>query len=258
MDNPNSGTRAKDRTALREAVVATAVVSAVAVVLVHLMARPPLDAYAGVAVAIVFLLPAVRLAGRHDASLRHFGLALGGLFGDGPPSVAATGAASPRWGAVVRDAAREIGFAALVCAIVFPPFAVGFWAWFRFVGPAPGAFHLALPPDAATFALNQLVVAALPEEAFFRGYLQTRLSDALGTRRRILGAELCVPAWIAQAGVFGLVHVIADLNALRLSVCFPGLLFGWVRARRGGIGAAMVVHAASNLFSATLAESWFR
>jgi membrane protease YdiL (CAAX protease family) len=34
------------------------------------------------------------------------------------------------------------------------------------------------------------------------------------------------------------------------------LLFGWVRAWRGGVGAAIALHAMSNLYSEILARSW--
>ena len=36
-------------------------------------------------------------------------------------------------------------------------------------------------------------------------------------------------------------------QALRLLPVFPGLLFGWLRARTGGIAAPVVAHALSNL-----------
>ena len=41
-----------------------------------------------------------------------------------------------------------------------------------------------------------------------------------------------------------------------LATFFPGLLFGWLRARRDGIGAAVVLHALSNLFAETLVRGW--
>ncbi|MCC6875407.1 MAG: CPBP family intramembrane metalloprotease, partial [Sandaracinaceae bacterium] len=39
---------------------------------------------------------------------------------------------------------------------------------------------------------------------------------------------------------------------------FPGLLFGWMRARRGGIGAALVLHALSNVLADVLERGWLR
>jgi membrane protease YdiL (CAAX protease family) len=41
-----------------------------------------------------------------------------------------------------------------------------------------------------------------------------------------------------------------------LSVFFPSLLFGWLRARTGGIGASVFFHALCNLFAAYLARSY--
>ena len=41
-----------------------------------------------------------------------------------------------------------------------------------------------------------------------------------------------------------------------VAVFFPGLLFGWLRARRGGIGAAIAVHALSNVLAELLVRGW--
>jgi membrane protease YdiL (CAAX protease family) len=38
----------------------------------------------------------------------------------------------------------------------------------------------------------------------------------------------------------------------RLAVFFPALLFGWLRARTGGIGASVVFHALCNLYVLSL------
>jgi uncharacterized protein len=53
----------------------------------------------------------------------------------------------------------------------------------------------------------------------------------------------------------------------RLSVFFPSLVFGWLRAPKkgtpkkgmqtGGIGAAVAFHAACNIFSALLTDAYF-
>ena len=100
------------------------------------------------------------------------------------------------------------------------------------------------------------VVIALPEEAFFRGYLQTSLSDLAKTRVVVLGVELSPGPWLLQAALFALIHFVVEPHAARLAVFFPGLLFGWVRSWRGGIGAAIALHAMSNLYSEILARSW--
>jgi membrane protease YdiL (CAAX protease family) len=104
-------------------------------------------------------------------------------------------------------------------------------------------------------ALGQFLVIALPEEAFYRGYLQTSLDDAWPPRLRILGAQLG-PGVLVTSVVFALGHVATEVHPNRLSVFFPSLLFGYLRTRRGGIGSAAAFHALCNLFASFLARSY--
>jgi membrane protease YdiL (CAAX protease family) len=138
--------------------------------------------------------------------------------------------------------------AVLVCALVFPPFILGFYFWHTPHHP----FIWQPDPDLAEYALTQVIVVGLPEEALFRGYLQGRLEDAWPERRSLLWVSLGLRAWLVQALLFALLHFIVDYNPARLAVFFPALLFGWVRSSRKGIGAAVFVHAACNVLSDTL------
>jgi len=151
------------------------------------------------------------------------------------------------------SALREIGVALGVAAVIFPPFAVGFFLWHGAAHP----FRWNLPPDFASFVAAQLVVVALPEEVFFRGWVQTRLHDAFAPRR-LLGAWLHPGVLIAQSVLFAIVHVFAEPHPARLAVFFPGLVFAWLRGWRGGVGAAIVFHALSNVFSELLVRGWLR
>jgi membrane protease YdiL (CAAX protease family) len=73
---------------------------------------------------------------------------------------------------------------------------------------------------------------------------------------RLLGVTLSMRAWLLQAALFALIHVTVEPFPARLVVFFPALLFGWVRQKRGGIGAALALHAASNLLGDLLARGW--
>ncbi len=214
---------------------------------------PAIGPYAHLLVAMIFLLAAVRWT-RSDPS--HFGTALGGLLEPttddrpaGPLGIFDLGRAIL---AAVPSGLCELAVALAVVAVVFPLYAVGYYFW---TGPT-ASFQLVLPPGLLNLALAQLVVVSLPEEAFFRGYLQTALTDLESRRLRILGVELAPVAWLLQAVLFAAIHFLVEPNLARLSVFFPGLLFGWLRAWRGGIGAAIAVHAMSNLYSEILARSW--
>jgi len=209
--------------------------------------------YVQLVVAALFLLTAIRLT-RHDPA--HYGVALGGLLTPsdderpaGPLGLFDLGRAMMR---ATPLALSELGVAAAVAAIVFPLYAAGYYWWWEPTRP----FELTLPPNMANLALTQLVVVALPEEAFFRGYIQTGLTDLTKRRVRLLGAEIAPGAWVMQAVLFALVHFLVEPHPARLAVFFPAMLFGWLRAWRGGIGAAIALHAMSNLYSEILARSW--
>ena len=107
-----------------------------------------------------------------------------------------------------------------------------------------------------TYVIVHLGLVALPEEWFFRGYLQARLDAALGTPRRLLGADV---GWglVLAAAAFALLHPILLPGAYRLLVFFPALLFGWLRARTGVIGASVLVHAFSNVLLAVVSRMYF-
>jgi len=214
---------------------------------------PFVGPYVHLLVAAIFLLTSIRLT-RHDP--QHFGVALAGLLEparderpQGPLGLFDLGRALR---AAARPAAVELGVAAGIAMLVFPVYAVGFYWWQQ----PEGSFSMTLPPNVASFVLAQLVVVALPEEAFFRGYLQTALSDLGNNRLRLLGVLLAPGALLLQASLFAAIHFMVQPHPARLAVFFPALLFGWVRAWRGGIGAALTLHAMSNLYSEILARSW--
>lgn len=241
---------------LAETLLAIAAISAATVALAWLTRGTALDAYLHLAVGVLFLVAALQLAQRQPDGVARYGLSLGGLLepaGDAPAGP--VGALLDLGRALLRaapSALAELGFAALVALIVFPPFVLGFELWH---GP-DHPFVLRLPQDLPAYALTQLLVVGLPEEALFRGYAQSRLHEAFGERVRVLGATLSPRALVLQAALFALIHFAVEPYPARLAVFFPALLFGWVRARRGGIGAAIVLHAACNLLGDVLARGW--
>ncbi|HJL49977.1 MAG TPA: MrtC family glutamic-type intramembrane protease, partial [Polyangiaceae bacterium LLY-WYZ-15_(1-7)] len=247
---------------VREVLLVYALIAAGTLGLTRLRAIPALAEYVHLLVGGLFLFTALHLAGREGpGGIRRFGIDLGGLLGPPPPEDADASpgplglfdlARTVRRG--LPSALREVGVAAGLCAVIFPPFAWGFHLWHGAAHP----FRWNPPEDFASFAAAQLVVVGLPEEAFFRGFVQTRLGDAWPATRRLLGAAVHPAALLLQAALFALVHVVADPNPARLAVFFPGLVFGWLRGWRGGIGAAIVFHAASNVFSELLFRGWLR
>ena len=242
------------------AVVFVGITVATAVVTRLPDALPGLDGYVHLLVGAIFLFTAVRLARREPGGMRRYGIDLSGLLT--PPSIDDERPAGPLGiydlARAIRGAIpsglRETGVALGLAALIFPPFAVGFYYW---NGPAH-AFRFALPDDLFSFALTQLLVVALPEEALFRGTIQTRLHDAWPPTRTFLGARLDLRVWLLQAALFAAVHFASIPHPARLAVFFPALLFGWMRSWRGGIGAAMLLHALSNVLAEILEKGWLR
>jgi membrane protease YdiL (CAAX protease family) len=176
--------------------------------------------------------------------------------------------------APLRENAATLG---LAVAVTLPLFVVGFFAFYGVAcapaapdGPlgalarlCPGGWlgwaggHLRWPEGFALIAANQILVVAVPEEVFFRGYLLQRLEAIWPARRRVLGAPVGL-AWLLSAVLFALGHVLVDFNPQRLAVFFPALVFGWMRARTGSLAAGAIFHALCNLLADVLHTSFFR
>lgn len=200
------------------------------------------EAYQATGVGLAFLLATYVLVLRYDGETVHrYGLSLGGLFDSEPLE------ARRLLGAAANATAWAVG----VALVVLPPFWIG---WVHFWKPA-ASFSAASLGSVGDDALGQVLVIALPEEAFYRGYLQSALDDVWRPRLRVLGAELG-PSLLVTSTLFALGHLATELDANRLAVFFPALLFGWLRARTKGIGASVVLHALCNLFASYLARSY--
>jgi uncharacterized protein len=227
------------RRALVEALLASLLVTG-AVTLVS--ARLP-SSFVATGVGFVFLAATWWLVWRRDdAFVSRCGLAFGGLVLH----------ASIDWRAVAKSALRASAWALAFGAVTFVPFYFGWRFWWH----AQGIFALApRAADVANEVVGQVVIIALPEEAFYRGYLQSRLDDAWEPRWRIAGAQVG-PGLVVASVIFALGHVATIHQPARLAVFFPALVFGWLRARTRGVGASIAYHALCNVFSEALGRGF--
>ncbi|MET4730162.1 membrane protease YdiL (CAAX protease family) [Lysobacter enzymogenes] len=95
------------------------------------------------------------------------------------------------------------------------------------------------------WALNNLLLVALTEEAMFRGYLQDSLQRRWQTQR--YGAHAAI---VLSALAFGLVHLGGGWR-FALAATLAGLAYGWAY-RKGGLAAAVLAHFGLNLLHFTL------
>jgi len=127
---------------------------------------------------------------------------------------------------------------------VFPVFYLA--CWLGAIKIMGWKFNLEIPENFWKLALAQLLLAALPEELFFRGYLQARFNQILGKNWKFLSAQIG-PGLFITAALFALAHFAITPAPDRLLVFFPALLFGWLREKTNSLLAPTLFHFASNI-----------
>lgn len=160
-----------------------------------------------------------------------------------------------RYGFTTGPLGRSLLHYLLAVLIVLPAFVAGYLYFQRHVCPYLPAWlaqcrplpipALRLPPDLPLLVLGQVFVVALPEEFFFRGFLQGRLQEVLPAPLALFLAAL----------LFALGHLLVGFEPGTLAVFFPGLVFGLLRYRTGSILAGTLFHASCNLLIDVLHRS---
>jgi hypothetical protein len=231
------------RRALTEASVVAVGVTAIVTVASYTLS----DRWVATAVGLLFFGATWMLVWRRDdTAVERAGLAFGGMVLPGRIDGARLG----------KDLRQGLAWAIALAFVAFVPFFFGWRLWAHYVWHAGDHFALFIRPlDALNEVAGQLVIIALPEEAFYRGYLQTRLDDAWAPRWRVFGAEVG-PSLFLVSAVFAVGHLLTKPDPGRLAVFFPSLVFGWLRARTGGVGASIGFHAMCNLFSELLMRGY--
>lgn len=99
---------------------------------------------------------------------------------------------------------------------------------------------------AVTKGLIAIAVAAIPEEFFFRGYIQEHVFAAFD--KKIL--KIVSLKNLFTSLLFGLVHALAFLDITRAATFFPSLLFGlFTEKSKGRIFYSISYHVVSNILA---------
>jgi len=230
-----------DRTAGRQALIAYAVVAVAVTGLVRINVTLPAIGHLGSAlVSVVFLYaPILFLAKFRNEDIVDYGF---------------------RW----EPLGKSLATAATAILIIFPIFALGYFAFYEIACHSKLLAHLVprnmcvhypglhgahaprLNMAFVEFVLVQLLVVALPEELFFRGFLLGLLEKRFPPKRRILGGGVGL-ALVLSSLAFAVIHLPKDGDPRVLATFFPGLLFGWMRSRTKSIVASTVTHGCSNI-----------
>lgn len=230
---------ARARQAKRDALVTYAIVAVAVAGLVQINITLPAIGHLGSAlVAVLFLYAPVYVAWKRKEDLDDYGFH-------------------------AEPLKKGLAFAAGGFFIVFPLFIVGYLAFYSIACdtslakllPKGTCMHYGgldalhapkITRELVEFCAVQLVVVALPEELFFRGFLLAKLERAFPPKRRILGGGI---GWalIISSALFALIHIPKDGDPRALATFAPALLFGWMRSATNSILASTLVHAGSNI-----------
>lgn len=158
------------------------------------------------------------------------------------------------WGLTLRPFLRSITVTLLACTVVFPFYIAGYEVWARVVQGQPFlGIRFAVPSLwwLVNLLFVQVVAVALPEEVFYRGWMQSRLAGLFKSRFVVAGVPI---GWhvVVTAALFAISHLVLHPSPARLAVFFPGLLFGWLRERTGSVVASISFHALCNILLAVL------
>ena len=225
------------RPVLREVSIAFAIATAACAVLFAARnLHPLLNSQLHALVAIVFWLLPLKMLDRAGRDAAQYGLR-------------------------ARPVGRNLLWALGAIVVVFPLFLLGFrlywgvlcgmsWrpAMCAHFAPQLWRHGIHVMPGFWKGALAQLVVIAIPEEFFFRGYIQGRLRDAFSPAAAIAMSSI----------LFGLGHYfVTPLEPARLAVAFPGVIFGILREKTGSIAPGALFHASCNLYIDALHRTFF-
>lgn len=118
--------------------------------------------------------------------------------------------------------------------------------------PVPSFSFRGTWPDQFLLLIGyHLFFVALPEEMFYRGYLQTRLEEVFPPQRRVLGVAMG-RAVVFTSLIFAFGHSIVELQWWHFAIFAPSLIFGWLRNKSGDIVAGAFFHAWCNVLAVTL------
>lgn len=230
----------------QEVVRASVGILAALLILKHLGALiPAIASYAFTAAAAIQLyLPLLRVGGDGDEPSRDQRPLLGQRWLRWPRDLsrAELGLDTTRW---VDHLFLALGLGLLTII----PFAIGHHYWQTVIFKR--AFAPRLPDGLALSVVTQVLAVALPEELFFRGYLQGRMERLWPARRRLFGAPFGKAILVASA-VFAMAHFVGEYRPDRLGPFFPALLFGLLRTKTQSIVAPVSYHAFCNILSEML------
>lgn len=150
------------------------------------------------------------------------------------------------WDSSIKKFALSLRLAILVSLVIFPiALVVNHTYQNIFFG---NTYHSHSFSKLGEYFLFEILVVALPEEFFFRGYLQGRLNQIFGKPWKLLSASVG-PGLLFTSLIFAISHSLIQVQWWHLLIFFPSLVFGWLKEKQGTLTAPILFHTLCNLFS---------
>jgi len=96
--------------------------------------------------------------------------------------------------------------------------------------------------------LFQVLLVALPEEFFYRGFVQERFDRIWGRPWKLFGAPVGKSLFFTSF-LFAFSHSLVTFQWWHFSIFFPALAFGWLKEKTNAITAGVLFHALCNTYS---------
>ncbi len=150
-----------------------------------------------------------------------------------------------------KGAGKSIARALGAAGIIFPVYCIGFYLSMRYIYHLdigfPGEAFL-YEPHTLLFVVNLLLMVAIPEEVFYRGYIESELRQKDKRTIRLFGVRTGASFFIVNM-LFAAGHLVLVPDIARLAVFFPGLVMSWLREKDDNIAGSVVFHWLSDVLA---------
>ena len=110
----------------------------------------------------------------------------------------------------------------------------------------PHHFKGVVPDQLWMIALYHFFFVAIPEEFFYRGYIQTRFNEICHQNWTVFGVKMGPSAlWTGLLFSFG--HSIVLFQWWHFAIFFPSLIFSWMREKSSSVLPGAMFHACCNI-----------
>ncbi len=153
----------------------------------------------------------------------------------------------------IKNLKSNIIFSVYISLAIFPLYTIGFYIFHSMILGKKFLLHFPgdSPGNLISMILFHIFIAGLPEETFYRGFVQELFNRDFGKKWKLFGIQFG-PSIFLTSFLFAIGHYIIIPHPFRLAVFFPSLLFGLMKEKTQNITLPFLFHAIANIYSGIL------